>query len=135
MKLLLDTNIFLEIILDQEKANDAKSLLLQAEQHDFYMSDYSLHSIDSIGLLMFRRNKHKDFQKFVEDVILDGGVEVLSLSPDKLKDIVQFSQKFSLDFDDAYQYTIAAKFETELVSFDGDFNRTDRGRRAPIELL
>ena len=29
MKLLLDTNIFLEIILDQERASEAKKLLLR----------------------------------------------------------------------------------------------------------
>ena len=72
MKLLLDTNIFLEIILDQEKAVEAKNLLLHAEQHDFFISDYSLHSI---GLLLFRKNRHSTFQEFVQDVILNARCE------------------------------------------------------------
>jgi hypothetical protein len=58
MKLLLDTNIFLEIILDQEKAADAKALLGSAGEHDLFVSDYSLHSI---GLLLFRRKQHDIF--------------------------------------------------------------------------
>jgi predicted nucleic acid-binding protein len=34
-----------------------------------------------------------------------------------------------LDFDDAYQYVAAEKHSMALVSFDADFDRTDRGRR------
>jgi predicted nucleic acid-binding protein len=86
MKLLLDTNIFLEIILDQERASEAKKLLLRTDQHDLYLSDYSLHSV---GLLLFRRNQHQMFQEFVQDVILDGGVGVLSLPSNEIGDVVQ----------------------------------------------
>jgi hypothetical protein len=52
MKCLVDTNIFLEVILDQDQADFAKQFLSQAHQHEFCISDYSLHSI---GLLLFRR--------------------------------------------------------------------------------
>jgi len=54
MKCLVDTNIFLEIILDQAQAQSAKEFLSRAEEHDLYISDYSLHSI---GLLLFRRKR------------------------------------------------------------------------------
>jgi len=39
--------------------------------------------------------------------------------------------RFKLDFDDAYQYCSAEKYHLTLVSFDGDFDRTDRGRMTP----
>lgn len=132
MKLLLDTNIFLEIILDQEKAPEAKSLLLQTKQHDFFISDYSLHSI---GLLLFRKNRHAMFQKFIQDVILNAGIEVLSVTADEMSSVIRSAQKFGLDFDDAYQYTVAATTKIEIVSFDSDFNRTDLGRKIPAEIL
>jgi len=43
--------------------------------------------------------------------------------------------RMKLDFDDAYQYVAAEKHNLTLVSFDADFDRTDRGRKTPAELL
>jgi predicted nucleic acid-binding protein len=43
-------------------------------------------------------------------------------------------RKFGLDFDDAYQYLAAVKYNLTLVSFDSDFDRTERGRRTPAEV-
>ena len=131
MKLLLDTNIFLEIILDQERASESKNLLVRTDQHNFYLSAYSLHSI---GLLLFRRNQHQAFQEFVSDVILDGGVGVLSLASYEIGDVVQAAQKFNLDFDDAYQYALAVNAKADLVSFDKDFDRTDLICKVPADV-
>jgi len=44
MKLLIDTNIFLEVVLEQEKASVARDLLSNVEKYEFFISDYSLHS-------------------------------------------------------------------------------------------
>ncbi len=41
MKLLLDTNTFLEIILGQDQSQQAKTLLEKSEEHDLFMSDIS----------------------------------------------------------------------------------------------
>jgi uncharacterized protein len=131
MKLLLDTNIFLEIILDQEKAAEAK-ILLSDEKHELCMSDYSLHSI---GLLLFRRNLHSAFQNFVQDVILVRGTDVVSVESDKMGDVIQAAQEFQLDFDDAYQYALAKNAQITLVSFDSDFNRTTLGRKTPQQII
>jgi hypothetical protein len=45
MRLLLDTNIFLEAILGQTSADDVKLLLAQGDAHELFLSDFSLHSI------------------------------------------------------------------------------------------
>ncbi len=132
MKALLDTNIFLEIILSQERVEESKSLLLKSAQHEFFITDYSLHSI---GLLLFRRNQHEAFRTFLEDVLLNGGVGLLSLLPNDMDIVIASSQKFSLDFDDAYQYAIAISRDAVVVSFDTDFQRTDRGYKTPHEIL
>lgn len=42
---------------------------------------------------------------------------------------------YGLDFDDAYQYAVAEKHNLTLVSFDKDFDRTERGRKTPAEIL
>jgi predicted nucleic acid-binding protein len=40
-----------------------------------------------------------------------------------------------LDFDDAYQYVAAGKYDAIIVSFDSDFDRTERGRMVPPQIL
>ncbi len=132
MKLFLDTNIFLEVILEQEKAEDSKSLLSKAEDHDFFISDFSLHSI---GLLLFYRKQHDVFQQFLKDIFIDAGMLLISLSVEDMERVVSVSQKFKLDFDDAYQYVVAEKYGLIIVSFDSDFDRTEIGRKRPEEIL
>lgn len=132
MKALLDTNVFLEIILAQEKAADAKNVLMTSAINEFHVSDYSLHSI---GLLLIRRKQHHVFRAFLDDVIVNGALGVLGIYPEEMELVIDASQKYNLDFDDAYQYAVAKKHELELISFDADFQRTDRGFKTPTQLL
>jgi len=44
-------------------------------------------------------------------------------------------KQFNLDFDDAYQYVAAEKHNLAIVSFDSNFDRTERGRKNPAEVL
>jgi predicted nucleic acid-binding protein len=43
--------------------------------------------------------------------------------------------QFSLDFDDAYQYVGAEQVDAVIISFDSDFDRTDRRRETPMNIL
>ena len=128
MKCLVNTNIFLEIILDQDQAQSAKEFLSRAAEHDLYISNYSLHSI---GLLLFHRKQYDVFQEFLDDMLIHGNVAVASLPVDRLAAVGAAAKKFNLDFDDAYQYAIAQNQDLAIVSFDADFDRTDRGRLTP----
>ena len=49
--------------------------------------------------------------------------------------VAQVAQTFGLDFDDAYQYIVAEKFDLSLLSFDQDFDRTSRGRKTLEEVM
>ena len=40
---------------------------------------------------------------------------------------------YGLDFDDAYQYVVAEKYDLVLVSFDSHFDRTERKRVVPAD--
>lgn len=131
MNLLIDTNIFLEILLQQSNAAEAKRLLSAAGRHAFYMSDFSLHSI---GVLLLRHKQYQTLKDFVEDLITPGSVSVLGLLPAELEIVADTARQFHLDFDDAYQYTLGEKFDLTIVSFDSDFDRTPRGRRTPIQV-
>ena len=132
MKLLIDTNVFLEILLDQEKAEEARALLVEAGEHEFFISDYSLHSI---GVLFFRRRQHHVFREFVNDMVLETGMMVMAPMLEEIDSVIDAAQEFKLDFDDAYQYATAEKYGLTIVSFDSDFDRTKRGRKTPAEVL
>jgi predicted nucleic acid-binding protein len=87
-----------------------------------------------LALSFSNYKKHKLFDSFLEDLVIDG-IGVLSLKPHELKRLGTVSQEFQLDFDDAYQYAVAEKYNYTLVSFDGDFDNTKRGRKTPAEVL
>ena len=128
---LADTNIFLEGLLEQEKTDTVRSFLKTTQLEDIFITDLSLHSI---GIILFRFKKYKLFNSFLEELIIDG-IGVVSLTPGDLRDLDKVTQRFDLDFDDAYQYLAAEKHELQLISFDSDFDRTERGRKEPNEVL
>jgi predicted nucleic acid-binding protein len=128
---LVDTNVFLEGLLEQEKVETVRSFFQKTRLEEIFISDLSLHSI---GIILFKLQKHKLFDSFLEDLVIDG-IIVLSLKSHELKRLGAVSQEFRLDFDDAYQYAVAEKYNYTLVSFDGDFDNTKRGRKTPAEVL
>ena len=128
---LVDTNIFLEALLGQDKKNDVQSFLQRIDLRTIFITDFSFHSI---GIILYRLKNFALFSSFTEDIIVDG-VGILSLLPEELKTLELTAVKFNLDFDDAYQYTVAEKYEMQLISFDTDFDRTDCKRMEPIEVL
>ena len=132
MKLLVDTNIFLEILLEQNRAEEAKDLLRKVDQHDFFISDFALHSV---GLLLLRQRKPEIFRQFLSDLISNAGIIQLGLSPSEMEQVIEAAASFRLDFDDAYQYAVAERYELAIVSFDSDFDRTTQGRVQPGAII
>ncbi|GIV77144.1 MAG: PIN domain nuclease [Litorilinea sp.] len=131
MRLLIDTNIFLEVLLEQDRAEEARQLLTRNQEHEFFISDFSLHSI---GLLLFRRRQQDVFRRFLADMLFNAGVGVVALPATEMETVIRASQQFNLDFDDAYQYAVAEYYELTIVSLDADFDRTGRGRRMPGQI-
>lgn len=72
---------------------------------------------------------------FVQDVLVDSAVAVVALQPGAMPRLVDVMQLYRLDFDDAYQYVTAEQRGATVVSFDGDFDRTERGRTTPAQVL
>ena len=44
-------------------------------------------------------------------------------------------RKFSLDFDDVYQYVAAERHDLLIVTFDSDFDWTERRRKTSADLI
>jgi predicted nucleic acid-binding protein len=128
---LLDTNIILEVLLDQERAAEAEQLLHNTSPEELYLSDFSLYSL---GIILLHRKEHDAFLQLVDD-LTTGGIGLVSLGAERMPDVIHAAQQFNLDFDDAYQYAVAESYDLAIVSFDGDFDRTERGRQTPIEIL
>ena len=124
---LVDSNIFLEGLLEQEQSSKVQSFLEKTNVNDLYITNFSLHSI---GVLLTRVKKINLLHRFINDVVLNR-IEVLLINPEDLNKVIENIEKFSLDFDDAYQYTIAKTYNLQIVSFDKDFDRTDIKRIEP----
>jgi len=125
---LVDTNIWLERLLDQDRSEEVGDFLQRVSSDRIYLTDFTLHSI---GIILLKLEEAQTFSRFVQDVLVDGGVRLVGLQPDDVTSIVDAAGKYGLDFDDAYQYAASAKFNFQIVSFDSDFDRTDRGKAVP----
>lgn len=125
---LVDTNIWLERLLDQEKSEEVGRFLNDTPPNQLIISDFSLHSI---GVILDRLDKQAVFVEFVDDVLIQGGVALRNVPPDLMRRLVEVVDVFKLDFDDAYQYVVAERTQATIVSFDKDFDRTALGRKSP----
>ena len=114
---LLDTNIFLEILLGQQKAAECKRIFIE-HSGNIAISDFSLHSI---GVILFKHNKNSLFDAFILDVM--SNIEVVSLSSGSYSKLSETKENYHLDFDDAYQYQIARENGFTIVTMDSDFKR------------
>ena len=129
---LLDTNIWLERLLGQEQAEIAAELLDALSPSDICMTDFTLHSIG----VMCSRLKQRDVSvKFVDDVLIDAGVVLVSIPANKMKRVVEIMDRFRPDFDDAYQYVATEIEDATIVSFDKDFDKTEQGRLTQMQVL
>ncbi len=132
VKYLVDTNVWLERLLDQEKSTIVESFLEITPTQQLFISDFALHSI---GVILSRLKKPVIFEKFLTDLFLNGQIERLSLNTVDLFDVLMNITKFNLDFDDSYQLTIAQKFDMVVVTFDRDFNVQGINKISPEELI
>ncbi len=128
---LVDTNVWLERLLGRAASPEAGELLDRTPTERLFLTDFAFHSI---GVVLHRLNRVEALPRFVQDVFVDAGVQLVRLDPPDMPRLVAVVRQFRLDFDDAYQYVAADKHDLVIVSFDGVFDRTARGRRRPGEV-
>ena len=114
---LVDTNVFLEILLKRDKREDCKKFL-DNNIGNLNITDFSLHSI---GVILFRYGKEEVFRKFVEDIMPN--IKLLSLPMEQYREVVNVRKSLNLDFDDAYQYSVAKYYGLKVITMDRDFER------------
>lgn len=129
---LVDTNVWLERLLNQKKSEEAGEFLGRVPAGDLYVTDFTFHSI---CVILTRLARRKVLLDFVRDVFVDAPVSLVSIKPRDTKDLVEAIDKHGFDFDDAYQYVAARQNGLTLVSFDSDFDRVENGKKTPGEIL
>jgi len=114
---LVDTSIFLEILLAQHKAEIGKRFL-SVNLGNLCISDFSLHSV---GIILFREGKEEYFQLFVNDVMPK--TKLLTLPEHLYGELASLKTTINLDFDDLYQFRVAKEFNLQVVTFDSHFSK------------
>jgi predicted nucleic acid-binding protein len=130
--ILLDTNIFLELILGQRRAADCEALLnaISKGRIEAVVTHFSVHAVEAVlgsgePLLRFLRN----IENSVALTVFETGVS------DEMSAAMLTKGK-SLDFDDALQYYVAKRLGAEaIVSYDKHFDKLDLPRTEPSQLI
>jgi predicted nucleic acid-binding protein len=117
MNYLVDTNVFLEILLNQAVRKRCETFL-QGEKGAAWISDFTLHSI---GVLLFRQKRPELFEKFAADTLPQ--FTILSLSDAGYSQLAKVNARYGLDFDDAYQFSVARENNLAIATQDKDFQR------------
>ena len=117
MNYLVDTNIFLEILLNQAGRKRCEAFL-RSEKGAAWISDFTLHSI---GVLLFRQKRPELFDKFAADTLPQ--FTILSLSEAGYSQLAEVNARHGLDFDDAYQFAVARENNLAIATQDKDFQR------------
>jgi len=128
---LVDTNIWLELLLDQEKAQDVRRFFQVTGGDRINISEFSLYSM---GVILTQLKKDDLFKDFISDTLEEAGIRRIRLENQDLAKLLEVRKEFNLTFDDSYQYVAAQKHGLTIVSFDSDFDRTKLGRKTPAEL-
>lgn len=120
---LFDTNIFLEILLGQERAAVCERALGSLnEEKTCWVTSFSLHSIEAI--LSSRDGCEDVLQKFLRDFIGRSGlVHRYETTTEEEWQISELLKRVELDFDDTVQYYVARKKNLALVTLDRDFQK------------
>ena len=129
---LIDTNIFLEILLEQEKSLECEDLVGKAiQESNFHVSSFSIHSIE---VIMLRNNKFSELKQFLIDLKDSKIIRIDTDTEDELSALSTMN-KSKLDFDDSLQSYLCEKQNLKIISFDRHFDKTAIRRIEPKDLL
>jgi hypothetical protein len=71
---LVDTNVWLERLLDQDRATEVSDFLDRFPSECLFMTDFALHPI---GVVLTRLNQPGTLFRFVQDTFVDGAVVLI----------------------------------------------------------
>src|SRR3989344_6425823 len=128
--MIIDSNIFLEVILEQERVESASEFLneiLKGEKQGFI----STFSIDSIILNLVKNNAKKNkIISFLNGLLKYEGLRFYQIKIKDRIDALNLMSKHKLDYEDAVivQSAISTSSD-EIVSFDKHFDNIKEIKR------
>ncbi|RLE86738.1 MAG: PIN domain nuclease [Thermoprotei archaeon] len=132
---LIDTNIFLEVMLSRKRKEECKCLLRMLRDGKIrgIVTDFTIHSII---VLLDRLRKLDELKAFLLSLTAYKGLYVYTTSiADEIR-AIEIAKKTKLDMDDAIQYSVALSVKVDsIVSFDRDFDGLDIPRREPKDII
>ena len=134
MSYLIDTNIFLEVMLSRRRKEECKTLLktISAGKVKGILTDFSLYSI---MLIMASYKKYSEIKKFLSSLAAYKGLLVYSCTLDDKINCVEIAQNEGLDVDDSIQYAAALSLHAKaIVSFDSHFDGLLIPREEPAKI-
>ena len=127
---LVDTNIFLHILLKKDKYKQSSEFL--KSNYEFFITDFSIYSI---CILLSKLKEFHLLKTFISDILSSEFITIISIEPEEIQEIIKIEKKYNLDFDDAYQYYNSTKLNLIIVSYDNDFERIPEGAKKPEEII
>jgi len=120
---LIDTNIFLELQLDQSYADDCETFLREVSQgrKKAFVTDLIL---DGVLIVMESRGKKpRDLATFLASISSYRGIGYYWLSMADRLMATRLMNRYHLDYEDATTLQAARRLKVEnIVSFDKDFD-------------
>ncbi len=95
-----------------------ESICSLSQMGNIVLTDFSLHSI---GVILFRHQAHQPFELFCQDILPN--VSLQTLPSNQYPVVAQHAMTYKLDFDDAYQATLADHMGFSIATMDQDFRR------------
>jgi len=128
--MLIDSNIFLEYLLDQEKADKSYKFIhnLNEQKNAAYISDFN---VDSIILSLGKYKVKKEImQIFLNNLINSNSIIVYEITFEDRLLALEIMEKYQLDYEDALTLQSALSTNSrEIVSFDKHFDGIDEIKR------
>jgi uncharacterized protein len=87
---LVDTNIWVEVLFEQERAEEAREFLSSVKVSTLFITDFSIHSM---GVIAMRHKKPELFDKFIADMLEDSAIPVINLNHAELREVLLKSLK------------------------------------------
>jgi len=122
----VDSNIFLELQLDQEYADDCEHFLTKVKDGSIKAVTTDFH-IDSILVIMENYGKKpSEIRVFLSSLLGYKGLRIYFLSILDRIMATKYMEKFNLDLDDALAYCTMRKFRINaIVSYDKHFDKLE----------
>lgn len=132
---LIDTNIFLEVMLGRGRNKECKELLglLRDGRLKGVVTDFTIHSII---VLLDRFRRLDALKRFLLSLTAYKGLYVYTTPIAWEAGAVDIARETGLDMDDAIQYYAALSIKAEaIISFDKDFDGLSIPRKEPADLV